>query len=51
MTAERYRRRWAAEKVFDEIKNKLGEKKGTLLTSLGLCDRRATQRRVKFVRW
>jgi len=25
--AELYRRRWEAEKVFDEIKNKLGEKK------------------------
>jgi hypothetical protein len=107
---ELYRRRWEAEKVFDEIKNKLGEKKawatslvareaqallitithnllvryeqelerehgvtneaedrrrtkrmeaagrtcekkGTPLTSLVLCARRATQRSVKFVRW
>jgi len=108
--AELYRRRWEAEKVFDEIKNKLAEKKawatslvakeaqalliaithnllvryeqelerehgvtneaedrrrtkrmeaagqtcekkGTPLTSLVLCARRATQRSVKFVRW
>ena len=27
MLAELYRRRWDVEKVFDEIKNKLGEKK------------------------
>lgn len=33
--AELYRRRWDVEKVFDEIKNKLGEKKawGTSLTA------------------
>lgn len=33
VVAERYRRRWEAEKVFDEIKNKLGRKKawGTTL--------------------
>lgn len=107
---ELYRRRWEAEKVFDEIKNKLGEKKawatsliakeaqalfialthnllvlyeqelerqhgvtneaedrrrakrteaasqackkkGTPLTSLVRCARKATQRSVKFVRW
>ena len=27
MLAELYRRRWDVEKVFDELKNKLGEKK------------------------
>ena len=33
--AELYRRRWDVEKVFDEIKNKLGEKKawGTRLVA------------------
>ena len=38
LIAELYRRRWDVEKVFDELKNKLGEKKawGTGLTAKGL---------------
>lgn len=37
LIAELYRRRWEVEKVFDEIKNKLGEKKawGTSLVAKG----------------
>ena len=31
-TVELYRRRWEAEKVFDQVKNKLGEKKAWGIT-------------------
>ena len=60
-----YRRRWEVEKVFDEIKNKLGEKKeklaadlatkarraGRVASSLVVGVRRASQHSVKFIRW